>query len=108
ELSEGNIEMKLLYRDQNGELMNTCLTNGTKSIPKLIQLDEHFNVTGTWGPRPYPAQKLVAELRSNENTAATYANELHLWYAKDKQQSLEKETAQLIFRANLFCPDCLS
>lgn len=102
ELSEGNIEMKLLYRDQNSELMNTCLTNGTKSIPKLIQLDEHFNVTGTWGPRPYPAQKLVAELRSNENTAATYANELHLWYAKDKQQSLEKETTQLIFRANLF------
>lgn len=48
------------------------------------------------------------ELKANPATAATYANELHLWYAKDKQQSIEKEIGELIFRANLFCPDCLS
>lgn len=108
ELSNGKIEMKLVYRDQNDELMNAYLTNGTRSIPKLIQLDEHFNVTGIWGPRPFIAQKLVKALKANPATAATYANELHLWYAKDKQQSLEKEIAQLLFRANLFCPDCLS
>jgi Thioredoxin len=108
ELSEGKIEMKLVYRDQNDELMNAYLTNGTRSIPKLIQLDEHLNVTGIWGPRPTVAQKLVKELKANPATAATYANELHLWYAKDKQQSLEKEAAQLLFRANLYCPDCLS
>lgn len=107
-LSEGKIEMKLVYRDQNDALMNAYLTNGTRSIPKLIQLDEHLNVTGIWGPRPTVAQKMVKELKSNPATASTYANELHLWYAKDKQQSLEKEIAQLIFRANLFCPDCLS
>ena len=108
ELSEGKIEMKLVYRDRNDELMNAYLTNGTRSIPKLVQLDEHFNVTGIWGPRPTVAQELVTELKSNAATAATYANELHLWYAKDKQQSLEKEIAQLLLRANLFCPDCLS
>lgn len=108
ELSEGKIEMKLLYRDQNEELMNAYLTNETRSIPKLVQLDEHFNVTGIWGPRPTVAQKMVKELKSNPATAATYANELHLWYAKNKQQELEKEVAQLLFRANLFCPDCLS
>ena len=108
ELSEGKIEVKMVYRDRNDELMNAYLTNGTRSIPKLIQLDEHFNVTGIWGPRPTIAQKMVKELKSNPTTAATYANELHLWYAKDKQQNLEKEVAQLLFRANLFCPDCLS
>ncbi len=108
ELSEGKIEMKLVYRDQNDELMNAYLTNGTRSIPKLIQLDEHYNVTGIWGPRPTVAQSLVKELKSNPATAATYANELHLWYAKDKQQSLEAEISKLLFRANLFCPDCLS
>jgi Thioredoxin len=108
ELSEGKIEVKLVYRDQNDELMNAYLTNGTRSISKLVQLDAHFNVTGIWGPRPTVAQKLVKELKSNPATAATYANELHLWYAKDKQHSLEKEVAQLLFRANLFCPDCLS
>lgn len=108
ELSEGKIEMKLVYRDQHDELMNAYLTNGTRSIPKLVQLDEHYNVTGIWGPRPTVAQKLVKELKANPATAATYGNELHLWYAKDKQQALEKEVAQLIFRANLYCADCLS
>lgn len=106
--SEGKIEMKLVYRDQNNELMDNHLTNGTRSIPKLVQLDEHFNVTGIWGPRPTVAQKLVKELKSNPATASTYANELHLWYARDKQQNLEKEIAQLLFRANVFCADCLS
>jgi hypothetical protein len=108
ELSDGMIELKLVYRDQNEELMNAYLSNGTRSIPKLIQLDEHLNVTGIWGPRPTVAQKMVKELKSNPATAATYANELHLWYAKNKQQELEKEVAQLLFKANLFCPDCLS
>lgn len=108
QLSEGKIEMKLVYRDQEDELMKAYLTNGTRSIPKLIQLDAHLNVTGIWGPRPDPAQKLVKELKANPATASTYANDLHLWYAKDKQQHLEKEIAQLLFRANLFCPDCLS
>lgn len=108
EMSEGKIEMKLVYRDQNPELMDRYLTNGTRSIPKLIQLDEQFNVTGIWGPRPTDAQRLVKQAKSDPATAASYANELHLWYAKDKQQSLEAEISKLLFRANLFCADCLS
>jgi hypothetical protein len=108
ELSNGKIELKLVYRDQLDELMNAYLTHGTRSIPKLIQLDEQYNVTGIWGPRPTIAQKMVKELKANPATAATYANELHLWYAKDRQHNIEKEIGQLIFRANIFCPDCLS
>ncbi len=108
ELSGGKIEMRMVYRDQNPELMDAYLTNTTRSIPKLIQLDVHFNVTGIWGPRPTVAQSLVKKLKSNTATAATYASELHFWYAKDKQQSLEAEISKLLFRANLFCADCLS
>jgi thioredoxin-like negative regulator of GroEL len=108
ELSKGKIEMKLVYRDQHPDLMDAYLTNETRSIPKLIQLDEHYNVTAFWGPRPSVAQQLVKQLKANPVTAATYANELHLWYAKDKQKSLESEIGKLIYRANLFCPDCLS
>ena len=107
EASNGNIELRLVYRDEHPKLMDAYLTNGIKSIPKLIQLDKHFNVTGIWGPRPSVAQKLVKELKSNPETAATYDNQLHLWYAKDKQQSLETEISKLLFKASLFCPDCL-
>lgn len=98
--SKGKIEMKLVYRDQNLRLMDQYLTNNGRSIPKLIQLDSNFKVTGVWGPRPAFAQNLVKELKSNPTTADTYANQLHLWYAKDKQKSLEIEISELLLKSN--------
>lgn len=97
--SEGKISMKLVYRDQNEELINAYLTNNTKSIPKIVQLDAEYNVTGSWGPRPAVAQELVIKLKANPETAATYANELHLWYAKDKQLHTEAELIELLKKA---------
>jgi len=107
-LSSNNIEMKLVYRDENLGLMDAHLTGESRSIPKLIQLDKNFNVTGVWGPRPTEAQKLVMELKSNPATAANYSTELHKWYAHDKQRSLESEISQLLSRASLFCVDCFN
>jgi thioredoxin-like negative regulator of GroEL len=107
EMSKGTIELKLVYRDQNAALMDAWLTNDTRSIPKLVQLDEHYNVTGIWGPRPTPAAKLVKQLRADAATAANYAEELHLWYAKDRQQTLESEARQLLLRANMGCANCM-
>lgn len=97
--SEGKIKMSLVYRDQNPELINAHLTDNTKSIPKVVQLDAEYNVTGSWGPRPVFAQALVKKLKANPETAATYANELHLWYAKDKQQTIEAELTELLRKA---------
>ena len=99
-LSNGKIEMRLVYRDQNAELMDAWLTNGTRSIPKVIQFDEHFNLTGAWGPRPAVAQQLVRKLRADPATVAIYSTDLHLWYAKDKQKSTEAEIAEFIGIAN--------
>jgi len=98
--TEGKIEMKLVYRDQNLKLMDQHLTNNGRSIPKLIQLDSDYAVTGVWGPRPAVAQKLVAKLKSNPATAENYANELHLWYAKDKQKTIDDEITQLLIQTN--------
>ena len=108
ELTNGMIEMKLVYRDENPELMDAYLTGESRSIPKLIQLDAHHNVKGIWGPRPTEAQKLVKQLKSNPETAATYSTELHKWYAHDRQKSLEIEIAKLVNRAVIFCPDCFN
>ncbi len=94
--SQGKIILKLVYRDQHPELMNAHLTGESKSIPKLIQLNKDFIVTGDWGPRPDVAQKMVKTLKSNPITAPNYGNELHLWYAKDKQHTIERELSQLL------------
>lgn len=107
-ISEGKIEMKLIYRDKNPELMDAFLTNQTRSIPKLIQLDTNFQLTGIWGPRPNEAQQLVKKLKSDPKTANDYSKALHLWYAKDQQRSLELDISKLLVRTNIYCTDCLS
>lgn len=90
--SEGNIRLVLLLRDHHEELMNQYLTNGGKSIPKLIVYDaetgeELFN----WGPRPAAAQKLFLELKTAQAPFQELAEKLHKWYADDKTVSTQAE-----------------
>lgn len=96
EASTGRIALKILYRDQNLELMDTFLTNGARAIPRLIQLDADFQLSGSWGPRPAEAQQLVRALKSNPATADTYGEHLHKWYAQNKQQDLQQELGILV------------
>ncbi len=96
EAADGQIEIRFIYRDVNPELMNAHLTGTSMSIPKVIQLDSSFHVIGSWGPRPDKAHQLVLRLKSNPVTAHTYSEELHKWYAQDKQAGVEAGLLDLI------------
>ncbi|MBF2709440.1 thioredoxin family protein [Flavobacterium soyangense] len=96
EQSEGKIELKLLYRDENLGLMDNFLTNGGRAIPKLIQLNDKLEIKKHWGPRPKTAQELVIFLKSNPESAVTYSEQLHKWYAKNNQLDIQKEVATLL------------
>lgn len=60
------------------------------------------------GPRPEFAENLVKVLKSDPTTADTYANQLHLWYAKDRQKSLEIEISELLAQSALLQIGALS
>ncbi|MFY0601865.1 MAG: thioredoxin family protein [Cyclobacteriaceae bacterium] len=87
------IELQIVLRDSNDELMSEFLTNGGKSIPKLIALDEDTNVLFTWGPRPKEAQDLYDTWKNSENKVPykEFQIEMQKWYNKDKGQSLQEE-----------------
>ncbi|MGV3539226.1 MAG: thioredoxin family protein [Rufibacter sp.] len=94
-----SIELVLLLRDQNPDLMNTCLTNGSRAIPKLICEDKE---TGerlfTWGARPAAIQAKLVAYRA-ENPTATheeFMQQVHLWYAKDRSVSLQQDLLALV------------
>ena len=89
--SEGALETRVVFRDEHPELIDDFLTNGSRSVPKIIQLNDQFEVLGSWGPRPKAAQDLVVQLKSNPETAGNYSEWLHKWYADDHQQSTQKE-----------------
>jgi thioredoxin-like negative regulator of GroEL len=94
--SNGKIELKLIYRDQNLELMDQFLTNNGRSIPKLIQLDQNHVIENDWGPRPKIAQEMVMALRANPETASSYSEHLHKWYAQNKQVKIQEELLKII------------
>lgn len=92
EVSE-DLNLSVLYRDENLELMDQFLTNGGRSIPKLIRIDsETKEVIGSWGPRVETAQNIVLDSKKN---GLDYAEPLHAWYAKNKSADLEKEFISL-------------
>lgn len=96
--SKGKIDLKLVLRDENIELMNQYLTNGGKAIPILICLETetHTNM-GKWGPRPKPAQDMVMEYK--QHPAIPYEDfktQLHTWYARDKTVAQQLEMVALI------------
>ncbi|HBQ59600.1 MAG TPA: thioredoxin family protein [Balneolaceae bacterium] len=93
-----NISLRLILRDQNLDVMDEFLTNGGRSIPKLIALDaDSLDVMGTWGPRPKEAYELYKIQRDDPEIPNEKAMEnLHLWYAKDRGKSIQQEFSELL------------
>jgi hypothetical protein len=97
-----NIKLKLILRDDHLALMDLFLTNGGRSIPKLIALDSKNNVIDTWGPRPTVATKMVADYKAkNGNLDAQFKQDLQVWYNKDKGKSTQDDFVKMIQKASL-------
>ncbi|MHC2993228.1 hypothetical protein OB13_17180 [Pontibacter sp. HJ8] len=97
-----SIELTVLLRDENPDWMDTCLTNGTRSIPKLICLDAETNERlFTWGPRPAAIQEQVVQYKAAhpEATAEEVGTQVHTLYARDKSQALQQDLLELVLRA---------
>jgi hypothetical protein len=87
------IEIKVILRDEHPEVIDEFLTEGGKSIPKVIGLDpESLTVLGDWGPRPAPIQAEFLENRQTQvKSSLEFTEYLHFWYAKDKGITLQSE-----------------
>jgi hypothetical protein len=94
--SQGHIELRVLLRDENLELMDLWLTGKSRSIPKLIILDEGFSPVQSWGPRPAEAQKIVMEARLLGESSLEYNVRLHKWYSHNAGQDLQLELIALL------------
>ncbi len=103
------IELRILLRDENPDLIDKFLTNGGRAIPKLLfikqevkEQESKLKIIGSWGARPAEAQKLVDDYKQKvkqnpelEDFKA-FAESLHGWYAKDKTQHTQNELAELL------------
>jgi len=97
ELSEG-IDLKVILRDENLELMDAFLYNGGRSFPKLIAIDNASGeILGDWGPRPSEATQLVNDYKeAHGGLTPEFKQELQVWYNKDKGQNTVEDLLQLL------------
>lgn len=92
-----NIDLKLVLRDENLELMDLFLTNGGRAIPKLIVLNEENEVVSTWGPRPTTATRMVLDYKEkNGKLTPEFKKDLQVWYNKDKGIDVQKDFMEII------------
>ena len=91
-----NIDFKIIYRDENLDVIDQYLTNGGRAIPKIIGFDEEGNEVFQWGPRPETAKLLVKEWKESGLAYSEFSEKLHLWYGKDRGKTVEAEFLALL------------
>lgn len=97
-LAEQNSQLTydIQLRDSEPFLIDNYLTNGIKSIPKLIVRDKNGNDLFNWGPRPKGAQELLDKMKADNADFETTKIALQNWYNSDKGVSLFNELIECL------------
>jgi len=95
------LELRVVPRDEHPALMDAHLTNGTRSIPVVIVLDEHFRELGWWGPRPAALQQWVLSEEGQALDKPERYREVRRWYARDRARTTIEEVVALLERTAL-------
>lgn len=96
-LENTNVALKVVLRDENEALINQFLTNGSKSIPKLVVLDQNNEVISSWGPRPSIATKMVNDYKEKHGGLdADFKKELQVWYNKNKGENIQEDVVAFL------------
>jgi hypothetical protein len=89
--SNGMIDLHVVLRDENLALMDDYLTNGGRSIPKLVKLNSKLEELDTWGPRPHDAQQIMLDGKAAGREKSEIIIDLQKWYARDRGAQIADE-----------------
>lgn len=85
-------------RDSAPFRIEQYLTNGTKSIPKLIVQDDAGKDLLVWGPRPRDCQKLYSILQKEQATFDRVKVDIQNWYNANRGVDLQRELTTLFLQ----------
>jgi hypothetical protein len=89
------MDLRVLRRDENLDLMDAHLTDGARSIPCVIALDQDFRERGSWGPRPTVLQHWVLGEGQTMDGKERY-REQRMWYARDRGHTTLEELLTML------------
>lgn len=91
-----NLDVRTAYRDNDTDLIDKHLTNGGRSIPVYLLLDENGEVEAKWGPRAASIQEYVLELRKDLPAADSPE------YKEKQKEFIERITAEYTSKPELW------
>jgi hypothetical protein len=99
-----SVEFRIALRDEDTQLIDRFLTNGARSIPKLIAFDPtNEAVRFMWGPRPQAAHDLVMANKTKpadeQLSKEALAEALHRWYHENGGHDVQMEMGSLLSEA---------
>lgn len=92
------LDLRVLPRDENPDLMDAHLTGASRSIPVVVVLDESYAELGWWGPRPAELQAWVVSEEAQRLSKEERYREVRRWYARDRGRSTLTEILDLLER----------
>lgn len=92
------LEARIFHRDLFPEVMDSLLTNGKRSVPKVGVFDSGMKLVGSWGPRPQPIQQYVEKIMGRVDPEEWKAEVLRYYH----RNGLPDQYAELreLFREN--------
>jgi len=93
-----NLDLRILSRDANLDLMDTHLTGTSRTIPIVIVLDGRYVERAWWGPRPAPLQGWVVNAGRVMTPEDRY-REVRRWYARDRGTTTLAELLAVLRKA---------
>ena len=90
------IAVEYELRDSEPFRINQYLTNGSKSIPKVVFRNSAGEDLAFWGPRPAGCQEIYARLMAEKADFETVKTEIQKWYNADKGVQLQEELLEKI------------
>ena len=93
-----NVDLRVLARDHNLDLMDAHLTGTSRSIPVVILLDEDYREQGWWGSRPAELQAWVMGPGRALDKEERYRH-VRGWYARDAGRTILEEVVAALEHA---------
>ncbi|SIQ23740.1 Thioredoxin [Chryseobacterium sp. RU37D] len=90
--------IRILYRDENPDLMQLFLTNGNEAVPIVLFLDSNCNLITHWGPRTKHGVELLEKFKSDpENYPREYfLKDLHEYYDHNNGFDIVEEILEIL------------
>ena len=98
-----NINIRILRRDDNLDLMNQFLTNGNRAIPIILILNEDGNYLGRFGPRPVEARNIFdahkEAIQKGDIKKSEVIRKIRNFYAKNKGKAILTDFTMALAKA---------